>query len=298
MISICIPIYNFDVTSLVKSLSFQAQLLDAPSEIIIIDDCSDNSFKMLNEYYCKKEIYIQLHKNIGRSAIRNKFLEYAKYDKLLFLDCDSTIQKDNYLSNYIDAIKLHPNQLICGGRNYPKSCHEWSKKLRWKYGIIKESKPFEIRNKNPNKSFMTNNFVISKEILDIIKFDERLVNYGHEDTLFGYQLKKRNITILHIDNPVLNGGLDDNAKYISDTEKAISNLIQILKFINYDEVFIQDVALLQIYYKFFKFRKLILLVFIIFKPIIKFLLSNGFVNLYLFDFYKLGTLALKMNKRH
>ena len=96
----------------------------------------------------------------------------------------------------------------------------------------------------------------------------------------------------------MNGGLDDNAKYISDTEKAISNLIQILKFINYDEVFIQDVALLQIYYKFFKFRKLILLVFIIFKPIIKFLLSKGFVNLYLFDFYKLGTLALKMNKRH
>ena len=145
---------------------------------------------------------------------------------------------------------------------------------------------------------MTNNFVINRSIFETIKFDERLVEYGHEDTLFGFELKKRNININHINNPILNDDLRDNVNYISDTEKAIYNLTHIIEFIEYDKEFIEDVALLRTYYNLFKFRKIILGVFVVFKPIIKYVLSKGYINLYLFDFYKLGTLSRIMNDKY
>jgi glycosyltransferase involved in cell wall biosynthesis len=297
MISVCIPIYNFNVTELVKTLSSQLKLLEIPSEIILIDDCSDNSFKKANLSICEKEVYIQLEKNIGRAAIRNRFLEYAKYEYLLFLDCDLVVPSNDFLDSYIDAINKNPNQLISGGLKYQDFPPKRDKMLRWKYGIKRESIAYEIRRQNSNKSFLTSNFVISRILFETVKFDERLAEYGHEDTLFGFELKNRNINIVHIDNPILSVDLVNNKKYISNTEKAVCNLIHILEFVNYDKNFIKDVTLLRMYFKWYKMRKIIMILFFIFKPIIKYSLAKGFVNLYAFDFYKLGILTLKMNNK-
>jgi hypothetical protein len=298
MISICIPIYDFNVTGLVSTLSLQSKSVDVPVEIILIDDGSNMEFREVNENVCKHHVYIPLNNNIGRAAIRNLFLNYAKYPYLLFLDCDVIIHSDDFLSNYIESIQIESNQIAYGGRIYSMSPPERNQMLRWKYGVKKESKPVIYRNQNPNKSFMTNNFIIEKELFDTIKFDERLVGYGHEDTLFGFELKKRNIKIIHIDNPVMDGDLEENGDYLQSNEKAISNLIRILEITNYDKDFINDVALLRIYYKLYGVRTLIKIVFIILKPILKWSLSSGYLNLYIFDFYKLGTLAAKMDKKN
>src|SRR4030042_667421 len=102
MISICIPVYNFDVTSLVSELSEQVKSLPKPYEVIIIDDCSDNKFKAINRNVCKSFIYIELEENIGRSKIRNLFLRYAKYGYLLFIDCDSIIESSDFLLKYFE----------------------------------------------------------------------------------------------------------------------------------------------------------------------------------------------------
>ncbi len=298
MISICIPIYNFNVTGLVSELSLQAKSVEVPIEIILIDDDSNIEIKEANEKACKHHVYIALNTNIGRAAIRNMFLNYAKYPYLLFLDCDVIIDSDDFLSNYIKTIQIKSNQIAYGGRIYPMSPPGRNQMLRWKYGVKKESKPVNYRNQNPNKSFMTNNFIIEKRLFDSLKFDERLVGYGHEDTLFGFELKKRNINIIHIDNPVMDGDLEENGDYLQSNEKAISNLIRILKITNYDKDFINDVALLRIYYKLYGIRQVIKFVFITLKPLLKWSLSSGNVNLYVFDFYKLGTLAAKMDKKN
>lgn len=295
MISICIPIYNFDVTTLVETLSNQLKQFHIPSEIILIDDFSETTFKKFNEKVCSKHTYIQLEKNIGRAAIRNRFLEYAKFNHMLFLDCDMVVSSEDFIPNYIRALKENPINVICGGLKYEVYEPQSSQKLRWKYGINRESRTANQRNLNPNKSFMSSNFVIEKNILSTIRFDERLVEYGHEDTLFGYALKKRNHTIVHIDNPVLSIDLIENRDFIRNNEKAIGNLIQILEFIGYDKDFIEDITILRTFYKWYNFRKMILMLFLVFKPVIKYFLSKGYVNLMVFDFYKLGMLTLKMS---
>jgi hypothetical protein len=292
MISICIPIYNFNVTVLVAKLSQQLKTINDPCEIILIDDCSNEYFRKINEQACEGNIYIQLEKNIGRAKIRNLFLSYSNYDNLLFLDCDSLIVSSNFISKYIDIIKQGEYYVVCGGRVYDNIRPERNKILSWKYGIEKESQPLNIRLKSPNKSFMTNNFLINRKIFEKIKFDERITEYGHEDTLFGFMLKKEGINITHIDNPVLNGDIENNKDYLTKTEKGIINLVYILNYLEYDNAFIKEVAILN-FYKEISSKKLVRIInffYISFKPLLKFLLIKGYVNLRLFDFYKLGFL--------
>ena len=294
MLSICIPAYNFIIIDLVSALSSQIGTCGCECEIIVIDDASHENFKNANKIVSNYEFvnYIELPLNIGRSKIRNLFLEYSKYDNLLFLDCDSLVVSNDFIKKYIDVIKRNEFFVVCGGRIYDPHRPEKNKMLRWKYGIIKESQPLDIRIKSPNNSFMTNNFLVKRNVFEQIKFDERICQYGHEDTLFGFMLKKKGITINHIDNPVLNGDIEDNIEYLEKTEKGIINLIYILKYLDYNADFIKDVAILNFYNKIdsIKITNIIRFFFFCLKPFFKFFLVQGIVILWLFDFYKLGLL--------
>ena len=185
-----------------------------------------------------------------------------------------------------------------GGRVYDKKRPGREKILRWKFGIIKESKSAAIRNQNPYESFMTNNFLIKKAILEETRFEERLINYGHEDTLFGFDLRKNNVMILHIDNPVLNGDIDTNPEYLNKTNESVKNLVYILNFSGYDKEFIHSISLLKFYNKIKKGKGMIQASFILLKPVTFLLLRKGYVSMYLFDYYKLGILIenLKQEK--
>jgi len=295
MISICIPVYNYNITALINELSKQINSLNIQCEIIVIDDGSDRN-KQINKTVCKEHTYIELPKNIGRAKIRNLFLKYAKYEYLLFLDCDSLIKSPSFLSNYLEIIKEKP-KIVCGGRVYETDRPGRDKRLRWKYGILRESQPCAERRKYPNRSFMTNNFLISKNVFEKIKFDERIVKYGHEDTLFGFALKKNNIKIHHIDNPVINGDIELNNVYLDKTKEGIINLIEILNFTKYDKDLINDIKILRFYRKIKKMEKIVYLSFIISKPLIVFLLTRGYISLMLFDYYKLGILIENIRKK-
>ncbi|MBE9467544.1 MAG: glycosyltransferase [Bacteroidetes bacterium] len=72
--------------------------------------------------------------------MRNLFLKYAKYDYLLFLDCDAIITSKKFISNYITYIQKNKPKIICGGRIYDQHSPErknvelevWNKKRKQK----------------------------------------------------------------------------------------------------------------------------------------------------------------------
>ena len=298
MISICIPIYNFDVGPLVTELARQIANLDVSCELVLIDDCSTDEFRKINEAVCSQFNYILLPENVGRAKIRNLFLRYAKFDFLLFLDCDSIIINSNFLLDYSVNLIQPEHNVICGGRIYPNKCEDRKRVLRWKYGMTKESQPAKVRRMNPDKSFMTNNFLIHRSLLSQIPFDESLVGYGHEDTLLGYYLKLQGIEIMHIENPVLNGDIETNREFLQKTESGIDNLCRIVIKLNFDKAFIEDVSLLRFYNKIRKLHVVGLfnVLFFIKRPFVKWMLIHGFNWIWLFDFYKLG-LFLKRIRR-
>jgi hypothetical protein len=299
MLSICIPVYNINIKNLYDALKRQIEVINDPIEIIIIDDCSLDHFKQLNCATCKESIYIQLLQNVGRARIRNLFLEHANYKNLLFLDCDGFIIDNNFIENYLIVIKKVPFDVICGGRTYPEQKPNRKYLLNWEHGIKKESKPYEERRKNAYQSFMTNNFIIKKSVFETIRFDEKITTYGHEDTLFGFLLKQKNKTIIHINNPVLNGDNEANKIFLQKTEDSVQNLIYILNNKEYSNSFIDKVKLLKIYSKLQKNRFITFynIFFFVSKPLMRFLLSEGiYGSLIIFDLYKLGVLIKLKNK--
>src|SRR5581483_3777980 len=159
MISICIPIYNVNVSSLVNGLLEQANAVGVPFEIILIDDSSHDPFANENmKLKAPNLTYLGLHENIGRAKIRNLFISTAHYNYLLFLDCDSQLVSGGFLKNYIEQAQKG-EKVVCGGRVYTVELPSADKLLHWKYGKAKESRSATTRMVNPYRSFMTNNFL-------------------------------------------------------------------------------------------------------------------------------------------
>ena len=98
MLSILIPIYNFKVVDVVLELKKQAKKLNIPFEILCFDDYS-TTHKDSNKSLSKEAgiHYTELEHNIGRTKISNLLAQQAKYNNLLFLDCDISIDKDDFL---------------------------------------------------------------------------------------------------------------------------------------------------------------------------------------------------------
>jgi glycosyltransferase involved in cell wall biosynthesis len=230
MLSILIPIYNFNVIAFVSDLQQQANWCKIDFEIICVDDCSGANFKKenLSLRNISNVIYEELPENIGRSKIRNLLAEKANYDNLLFLDCDSAVADDNFIKRYVDAID--DSGVIYGGRCYEKNAPtDTNEHFRWWYGVQRETISVENRKKQPYDAFMTNNFLVKKAIYQNIKLDESLKGYGHEDTLFGLELKKKKISIKHIENPLCHIGLEPFEEYILKTEEGIRNLKHLIE---------------------------------------------------------------------
>jgi hypothetical protein len=102
-------------------------------------------------------------------------------------------------------------------------------KLRWLYGTKVEARPLKERSASPYKSFMANNFSISKSMLSQYPFDENHTGYGHEDTLFGFQLRENEIDVEHIKNPIRHLGNETNKEFLDKTVEGVHNLVRLYR---------------------------------------------------------------------
>ena len=227
MISILIPVYNYDVVALAKALSKQCEDEDIVFQILVFDDKSTDEFKEINQIVSQEfnVSYVELSENKGRAKIRNRLAKMAQYDWLLFLDCDSKIISDTYIKDYIN--ELGQPAIVSGGRVYQGEKPDQKHLTHWSYGTKVESKPASKRSAKPYISFHSNNFIIHRSLFEQIEFNEEIDGYGYEDLYFAEELKNIKGEIRHIDNPVLHEGLDDNDAYTAKTENAVSNLAKL-----------------------------------------------------------------------
>lgn len=294
MLSILIPIYNHDVHKLVKDLVRLCDQSQLEYEIICFDDHS--AIEVHNHNYELAKIphvqYKRMEQNKGRSAIRNLLVKEARFENLLFIDCDMQIINDHFIERYLSVLQDAP--VIFGGSGYtkyrPKNKH---KLLRWKYGKEREMIHPKIRNRKLYLSLKTCNLLIKKTVFSQISFDEKLHGYGYEDTLFGIELCKQKVRLLHIDNPLLHHekGIEETESFLKQTFEAIKNLYQLIQ---KEEIknYLTEMPIVKYYHleKKLKLEKITLAKFKLFKPVIIKNLNSSNPNLRLFDFYRLGLL--------
>ncbi len=293
MLSICIPIYNYDVITLVNDLHNQAVACSFPFEILLMDDASLPEYSLKNSQISLPGVrYISLEQNIGRSKIRNRLAEEAQYPYLIFMDCDSGVVSDSYIKNYLPYCQ--PGIVCYGGRVYePEKPHN-SVVLRWKYGVERESQTVSERSVNPNYGFCSNNFLIEKELFKRVRFNENLIGYGHEDTFFGLELLGNGVLIKHIDNPLVHLGLEDAHVFMEKTENGLCNLKKVEQLLHeYYPAYEGHSRIMKTKARLEKMHLKILYTFFfkMFKPLFLRNLYGNHPSLFLFDLYKLGYLS-------
>ena len=295
-ISVCIPVYNFDVRELVYDLKKEIESHSIDAEIILIDDGSDENFKQINnELNHQVNQFILLEKNIGRSRIRNLFLDYSKTEYLLFLDCDGKIISPNFLKNYVNLLDENSNAaVVYGGRKVSEKPSSEKHILRWKFAVERENLPLEKRKMKPYLSFQTNNFLIKKNIFKSIKFNPDLRKYGYEDLVFSMDLKSAKIPVIHIYNPIYNNDVEEGSVYLKKVDESVESLLLMLN----NQALrpkLSEIKLVKAYESVHKkgLKFPILILFNFFEKFLKKNLLSGNPNLKFLDIYKLGLMLRK-----
>lgn len=290
MISILIANFNLDIRQLVGDLHSQAGGLGVEVEIVVAEDGSERFVQENSEITRLQGVrHIVSPQNRGRATTRNALAREAKHRYLLFLDADSEVIDESFLSRYL-AI-LSENCVINGGIRYRKSDEKPEYSLRLRYGHEREEAT-AIERQKQSLSFTTFNLLIDGKIFQKIEFDETISSYGYEDLVFGYELKRSGYPIQHIDNPLYHTGLDTNPVFLQKTETAIQNLKYVYR--RYPEV-ARYSRILGVYRNIEKYRldTIIRPILKILKPLFKKNLLSEQPSLRIFDLYKLGELLSK-----
>ncbi len=298
MLSVCIPVYNFDVRELIADIRSQINTDNLDAEIIFIDDASQENIRQRNnDVRSLTDQYILLEKNIGRSKIRNLFLKYSKSDYLLFLDCDGKIISNQFIKNYINFIANDNPDVVYGGRKVDENQPDSDYGLRWKFAIERENLPVAVRKKSPYLDFQTNNFIVRKSVLQSHPFDETISQYGYEDLIFAKDLFKSKIRIEHIDNPIYNNDVETNEVFLKKADLSAKSLAHLIK-TDVDVRKSSNIKLAKAYILLKKTGGIFIykMFYKISKPFIIRKLLSGKATLKVLDVYKLGQLIDYMNK--
>ena len=288
MISILIPCFDYNAYPLVSILEKQALMLKIDFEIICIDD---GSFSYKNDINQKINLltnskFIESKKNIGRINNRLLLAEKSQYEWLIFIDVDTLPNEDNFLKNYID--QLNKGTLIIGGCTYKKPDNE-NFSLRYKFGKFREEIKSDIRNKNPYKYISSCNFMCKRDVLIDVLASINTISYGN-DYIFGSLIKKKEIDIKHIDNPVLIDNIDENQIFIKKTHHALDNLIS-----SYNNKIIKkhSISILKAYIILdsLLMKNIFVKITDLFKNLLNRNLHSKDPNLFLFDLYRLNYLC-------
>jgi len=286
MLSILIPTYNYPVLDLVKRVHKQAKDAQIIFEIIVVDDCSKNIpiIEINSEIEKLDNCKLLVNKqNIGRTASRNLLANNASFEILLFLDADVLPKNDDFINRF----NLNENNncsVIYGGVSYYENPPENDKILRWKYGKCREAKSVEKRLKEPY-FIISQNLLIKKSVFK--EANSLTINAYGLDILFSNNLKKNNVIVKHIDNPVYHLGLENSKSFLKKSLEAVATTIQLEE----DGLMYKNLRPLQKSYRSLKKWKLLgLFNFLnnVFESTIESNLVSKNPSLFLFDIYRLS----------
>jgi len=230
MLSILIPVFNYDIVALVKILDKQLQHAKIDYEILCLDDCSSDqttveSNKEINQL---PNVSFKISStNDGRNKTRRKLAESAKYDWLLFIDADALPKSDHFITNYLKLLESK-HEALYGGFAYHHSPPNPQSSLRWKYGMTREQVSASIRNQNPYKIIISANCLIRKSLFLEINSKITEKGYGY-DNYFAALLKANNHNVFHLDNEVFHLGIEPNAVYLNKVKQSVENLLKLHK---------------------------------------------------------------------
>lgn len=205
LVSVLIPVYN--------SSNYLRQCLDSVCnqsyqnlQVVIINDGSTDSSEEICNSYAKNYSFIEYHyqQNLGVSQTRNRLLELAKGEFILFVDSDDWIDLDMINILVTKALRYNACMVICDDVNSAiesKKVREdelWNQEDIVNYFLFHKRVTGSLRNK-----------LIRKDIVQGIVFDTE-ISYG-EDALFCWNILQRVSLVINTNIPLYNYRINPNS---------------------------------------------------------------------------------------
>ncbi len=229
-LSILIPVYNWDVGPLLRSLHGQCLRLadEVRVEILVRDDGSTEKFgngSLAEELQLIR--YEESAVNQGRAATRNALIQQAQGSHVLFLDADMLPDRTDFIQAYLGKARKGCD-IVCGGISYQQNISKHPQHSFYLYKSRKtEAVPATVRNSAPWRYLFTSNVMVRRDIVETLCFDPRFTGYGFEDIEWGIRLGKK-YTMLHIDNTCTHMGVMDKQQVFSRMRDSIQNYALLL----------------------------------------------------------------------
>ena len=220
MLSILIPVHNYNCTTLVHTLHQQCEASGMVYEILLGNDASTLFLDELHTLSTLSNIrMVTAKENIGRSKIRNLLADKAAYNTLLFIDCDADASGNPaYIRQYLPYMGK-PCCVVGGTQTHP-SLDTPETHLNYTYDLLRETQ-------NSLKGhFTTFQFLIDKALFNKVRFDETISSYGFEDSFFGYEIGQYT-PILYVQNPLVHTGMRSNQAYLAKIDELCTTLVQL-----------------------------------------------------------------------
>ena len=301
-ISILIPTRNFAPVKLVQAFDEQCRRISLENkgfdyEIIVADDASSDTtcLELLHEVFDANEnVVIQAYsENLGRAVIRNRLVEMAHGELILFSDCDALPADDSFISKML----LHAEEadVICPMLTNPHPFDDRGCELRYRYELQAEQsgrRDWRYCNLQPYERFSTFCFMTRRAIMQQHKLCESLTLYGYEDVLLGKSFEKNHISVKYVDVKLVHMGINDNRTFLLHTNQAMQNLVSMQRDFSFNTPVVAAYSKLKKY----GLTGFFTLLFSFFKPhLVRNLLGNT-PNLRLFKIYKLGVFCEELRK--
>jgi len=292
MISVLIPVYNYNIVALVTHIHTQLQLCNVAFEIICLDDASTSDMINENDSISNLEFtsYLKSKENLGRTNARQYLSEKANYEWLLFLDADVIPKTELFISHYLKFIDSD-FEAIYGGFAYHEKAPDSNYILRWKYGKTHEQVQAIERNKRPYKVIISANFMIKKSVFSVINSQIEQKGYGF-DNFFAALLKMKQIKVVHIDNEAYHLGIETSKAYLIKKEKAAETLLSLH---NANKIGNHQNDLLHVFIKLKRYRlhNIFALVYKLFKKPIQHNLLSSNPSMKLLQLYRISFMCYK-----
>lgn len=219
-VSVVIPVFNRSHI-IFRALNSVVSQTYINYEVIIVDDCSDDSKKLKEEvdkYNGKMRIlYIRHETNLHGGAARNTGIEHANGEYIAFLDSDD-VWFPQKLERSLDKLKTTQADF----------CYSKLEKVGRQQGVyptrkLKNNEAYSDYLLVSEESMQTSTLVIKKDILRSVKFDPSLKRFQDYDLIVS--LEKYGATSCFIDEILVRMYDDDQENRISnsvDPELAIN----------------------------------------------------------------------------
>lgn len=231
-LSVLIPFFRDDPTTLITALADEALSLGRSTEVVLLDDGSgdDELADRVTRAVLSAQLpmrFIRLKSNEGRSRGRNRLTASARGGSFLFLDSDMLPDDRRFLQRWADLVANHDPAVAFGGFSLLQASTDRAFAVHRAMAQRSDCVPYQERARTPEKYVYTSNLLVRRDVFEAEAFDTDFAGWGWEDVEWAMRVARR-FRVIHLDNPATHLGLDRADQLAGKYEQSVANFARVV----------------------------------------------------------------------